>query len=74
MLSFFLLTRLEAGFSHFRVATLCLILQPWVTLGRLGWNWVDIGGRAGVGARSAPDREIAAIAVIARDGKQRTYH
>jgi hypothetical protein len=20
------------------------VLQPWVTLGRLGWNWVDIGG------------------------------
>jgi hypothetical protein len=30
---------------HQRVATLCRSSQPWVTLGDLGWKWVNIGGR-----------------------------
>jgi hypothetical protein len=38
----------KAGCLRFGVATLCRCSQPWVTLGRLGWNWVDIGGRGGV--------------------------
>jgi hypothetical protein len=43
-------TRLEAGFFHFGAVTLCLISQPWVTLGDLGWKWVDIGSRGRGGA------------------------
>jgi hypothetical protein len=50
--------RLAAGYLSFGVATLCLILQPWVTLGDLGWNWVNIGGRGG-GGRKLPELPCA---------------
>ena len=39
----------KAGCLRFGVATLCRFSQPWVTLGDLGWKWVDIGGRGGGG-------------------------
>lgn len=45
-------TRLEAGSLHFGVATLCLISQPWVILGDLGWKWVNIGGQGRGGRKN----------------------
>jgi hypothetical protein len=66
-------TRLEAGFFHFGAATLCRSLQHWVTLGRLGSNWVDIGGRAGVGDKIARIAMTAKIAGIEKQGLAADY-
>jgi hypothetical protein len=65
-------TRLEAGFLHFGIATLCRCSQHGVIWGRMGSNGVKPGEGWGGRALSAPDRVIAGIAVIARDRKERT--
>jgi hypothetical protein len=55
------------AFCHLGVATLCRFLGG---LGDLGWKWVDIGGRGGVGAGCArgasPDRQYRAQSPTSR--------
>jgi hypothetical protein len=62
-------TRLEAGFLHFGVATLCRFLG---VLGDpvLGDPWVELGGHRGEGRGREEIARIAMIAKIAEIEKQ----
>ena len=51
---------LRAGFLHFGVATLCLIFQPWDSMGRHGTKWDEHRSRGRGRAK------IARIATIAK--------
>jgi len=59
---------LRAGFLHFGVATLCLIFQPWDSMGRHGTKWDEHRSRGRGRAKIARIAMSAKIADIEKQG------